>query len=43
VGIAAGASLLKNYIREKWLKKVDKLVAVVMFIMGLNLFVRGFI
>lgn len=43
VGIAAGASLLKNYIREKWLKKVDKLVAVVMFLMGLNLFIRGFI
>lgn len=43
VGIAAGASLLKNYIREKWLKKVDKLVAIIMFLMGLNLLIKGFI
>lgn len=41
VGIAAAASLLKNYIKEKWLKKVDKIVAVVMFIMGLNLLLRA--
>lgn len=41
IGIAAGASLLKNYIKEKWLKKVDKLVAIVMFIMGLNLLARA--
>ena len=41
VGISAGAALLKNYIKEKWLKKVDKLVAVVMFLMGLNLLVRA--
>lgn len=41
VGIAAGASLLKKYIKEKWLKKVDKLVATVMFIMGLNLLLRA--
>jgi len=40
VGIAAGASLLKKYIKEKWLKKVDKAVAIVMFIMGLNLMIR---
>jgi threonine/homoserine/homoserine lactone efflux protein len=42
VGIAAGASLLKNYIHEKWLKKVDQLVAIIMFLMGLNLLFRGF-
>ncbi len=41
VGIAAGASLLKDYIKEKWLKKVDKVVAIVMFIMGLNLLLRS--
>ena len=43
VGIAASASLLKKYIKEKWLKKVDKIVAIVMILMGLNLFIRGFI
>lgn len=43
VGVAAGASLLKNYIHEKWLKKVDKLVAIIMFLMGLNLLFRGLI
>jgi threonine/homoserine/homoserine lactone efflux protein len=41
VGIATGASMLKNYIKGKWLKKVDKAVAVVMFIMGLNLLLRA--
>lgn len=41
VGIAAGASMLKKYIKEKWLKKVDKLVAIVMFVMGLNLLSRA--
>ena len=43
VGVAAGASSLKKYIKEKWLKKVDKMVAIVLFLMGLNLFIRGFI
>jgi threonine/homoserine/homoserine lactone efflux protein len=43
IGIAAGASLLKNYIKEKWLKKVDKVVAIVMFIMGLNILARAVI
>ncbi len=43
VGVAAGASKLKKYIRENWLKKVDKVVGLVMFLIGIKLIINQFI